>query len=97
MRPSGFALSRSRSSSVAVITDSSTGAVLSGPLLKTENLDGHTGPEEPRLGSDGAVYVQTLGCGIERITDIAGDAPKSNWFGLFPARSAACPPSSDIF
>ena len=43
-------------------------------LLKTSYLDagdnhyGHVAPEEPRLGPDGSVFVQTLACGIERIT-----------------------------
>jgi len=45
-------------------------------LLKTAYLDvgqnryAHVSPEEPRRGPDGAVYVQSLGCGIERITDV---------------------------
>jgi hypothetical protein len=66
-------------------------------LLKTENLDvganhyGHVSPEEPRLGADGAVYVQTLGCGIERITDIATDAPKSKLVWTFPGSWCGVP------
>ena len=65
-------------------------------LLKTAYLDtganryGHVSPEEPRLGPDGAVYIQTLGCGIERITAIATMEPKAklvhtfagNWCGV---------------
>ena len=35
-----------------------------------EDHYGHVSPEEPRLGPDGAVYVQTLSCGIERITAV---------------------------
>src|ERR1700735_2078818 len=52
-------------------------------LLKTANLDigdnhyGHVSPEEPRIGPDGAVYVQTLGCGIERISNIDKEEPTS--------------------
>lgn len=52
-------------------------------LLKTayfdpgENRYGQVSPEEPRLGPDGVVYVQTLGCGIERITGIDSENPKS--------------------
>jgi hypothetical protein len=66
-------------------------------LLKTENLDvganhyGHISPEEPRLGVDGAVYVQTLGCGIERITDIASDEPKSKLVWTFPGSFCGVP------
>jgi len=43
-------------------------------LLKTEYFDvgenryAQISPEEPRLGPDGSVFVQTLGCGLERIT-----------------------------
>jgi hypothetical protein len=66
-------------------------------LLKTQNLDvganhyGHVSPEEPRLGADGAVYVQTLGCGIERITDIATDEPKSKLVWTFPGSFCGVP------
>ena len=66
-------------------------------LLKTENLDvganhyGQISPEEPRLGADGAVYVQTLGCGIERITDIASDEPKSKLVWTFPGSFCGVP------
>lgn len=66
-------------------------------LLKTENLDvgpnhyGQVSPEEPRLGADGAVYVQTLGCGIERITDIATDQPKSKLVWTFPGSFCGVP------
>jgi hypothetical protein len=66
-------------------------------LLKTQNLDvganhyGQISPEEPRLGADGAVYVQTLGCGIERITDIATDEPKSKLVWTFPGSFCGVP------
>jgi hypothetical protein len=46
-------------------------------LLKTAYFDpgaghyAHIAPEEPRVAADGSVYVQTLGCGIERITGLA--------------------------
>lgn len=52
-------------------------------LLKTEYLDtgdnhyAQIAPEEPRLGPDGSVFMQTLSCGIERITDIDSDQPRS--------------------
>ena len=66
-------------------------------LLKTEYLDvganhyGHVSPEEPRLGADGAVYVQTLGCGIERITDVATEQPKSKLVWTFPGSFCGVP------
>lgn len=65
-------------------------------LLKTayfdvgENHYSQISPEEPRLGPDGSIFVQTLGCGIERITGVKTDEPKSqlvytfhgNWCGV---------------
>ena len=52
-------------------------------LLKTEffavgeNRYSQISPEEPRLGPDGSVFVQTLGCGIERITGLKSGEPGS--------------------
>jgi hypothetical protein len=66
-------------------------------LLKTENLEvganhyAQISPEEPRRGADGAVYVQTLGCGIERITEIASDQPKSKLVWTFPGSFCGVP------
>jgi hypothetical protein len=66
-------------------------------LLKTANLDvgnnlyGHVSPEEARVGPDGAVYVQTLGCGIERITDVEKDQPKSKLVYTFPGSVCSVP------
>lgn len=59
-------------------------------LLKTEYLDvgenryAQISPEEPRLGPDGSVFVQTLGCGLERITDVNSDNPHSKLVYTFP-------------
>jgi hypothetical protein len=66
-------------------------------LLKTANLDigdnhyGHVSPEEPRLGPDGAVYVQTLGCGIERISAVDKDEPTSKLVYTFPGSFCGVP------
>ena len=66
-------------------------------LLKTsffdtgENHYGQISPEEPRLGPDGAVFVQTLGCGIERITGIDTDAPRSQLVYTFPGNWCGVP------
>jgi hypothetical protein len=66
-------------------------------LLKTANLDvgknlyAHVSPEEPRLGPDGAIYVQTLGCGIERITDVEKNEPKSQLVYTFPGSTCGVP------
>jgi hypothetical protein len=64
-------------------------------LLSTNDLDaghyGETNPEEARLGPDGSVYVQTTGCGIERITGIAGDHPRSKLVYQFPGSFCGVP------
>jgi hypothetical protein len=65
-------------------------------LLSTTDLDrgsgnyGELNPEEVRRGPDGAVYVQTLGCGIERITDIASQ-PHSHLVYQFPGSYCGVP------
>jgi len=66
-------------------------------LLKTSYLDpgagryGHISPEEPRLGPDGAVYVQTYSCGIERITGMSTDDVKSELVYVFPGAYCGVP------
>ena len=65
--------------------------------LSTNDLDagpGHYGeinPEEARRGPDGSVYVQTTGCGIERITGIADDHPRSKLVYQFPGSFCGVP------
>lgn len=65
-------------------------------LLQTRYLDtggtryGDINPEEPRRGPDGSVYVQTLACGVERISDIATD-PKSQLVHVFPGSMCGVP------
>jgi hypothetical protein len=66
-------------------------------LLSTEYLDtggdqeGDINPQEPRLGPDGSVYVQTLNCGIERITGLATDHPESQLVHMFPGSQCGVP------
>ncbi len=66
-------------------------------LLKTEYFDvganryAHISPEEPRVGPDGSVFVQTLGCGIERITAIDTNEPKSQLVYTFPGNWCGVP------
>lgn len=66
-------------------------------LLKTAYLDpgkhryAHISPEEPRLGADGAVYAQTLACGLERITGIDTDAPTATLVHTFPGNWCGVP------
>jgi hypothetical protein len=66
-------------------------------LLKTAYFDagknhyGQTSPEEPRRGPDGSVFVQTLGCGIERITGLNSDEPSSQLVYNFPGNWCGVP------
>ena len=66
-------------------------------LLSTNDFDappgryGEINPEEARRGPDGAVYVQTTGCGIERVTDIAADHPRSELVWRFPGSFCGVP------
>jgi 56kDa selenium binding protein (SBP56) len=59
-------------------------------LLKTEYFDvgdnryAQISPEEPRVAPDGSIFVQTLGCGIERITGVDSEEPRSKLVYTFP-------------
>ena len=66
-------------------------------LLKTSNFDiganhyAHIGPQEPRVGPDGSVLVQTLSCGLERITAFDTSEPKSQLVHTFPGNWCGVP------
>jgi len=66
-------------------------------LLKTayfdvgENRYAQISPEEPRLGPDGSIFVQSLGCGIERITGVDTDTPRSQLVHTFPGNWCGVP------
>jgi len=66
-------------------------------LLKTayvdvgENRYSHLGPQEPRLGPDGAVYVESLACGLQRITGFDTDAPRAQLVYTFPGSWCGVP------
>jgi hypothetical protein len=66
-------------------------------LLKTAYLDvgenryAQISPEEPRRGPDGSVFIQTLGCGIERITGVEKDQPKAQLVYTFPGNWCGVP------
>jgi hypothetical protein len=66
-------------------------------LLSTETLDsgngqfGQINPEEALRGPDGAVYIQTLGCGVERISDLNAAHPKSKLVYQFPGVMCGVP------
>jgi hypothetical protein len=53
-------------------------------LAVGDNRYAQISPEEPRLGPDGSVYVQTLACGLERITGLTSDHPTSKLVYTFP-------------
>lgn len=66
-------------------------------LLKTAYLDtgaeryAHLNPEEVRVGPDGAVYIQTLACGLERVTGMAEDRLESKLVYTFPGNFCGVP------
>ena len=56
-----------------------------------DNRYGHISPEEPRRGPDGSVLVQTLSCGIQRITGIATATPTATLVHTFPGNFCGVP------
>lgn len=66
-------------------------------LLKTAHFDpgvqgyAHIAPEEARVAPDGSVLVQSLGCGVERITGIDSDAPVARLVHTFPGNWCGVP------
>jgi hypothetical protein len=66
-------------------------------LIKTAYLDtgaehfAHINPEEARVGPDGAVYVQTLSCGIERVTGLSDGNLQSKLVHVFPGTNCGVP------
>jgi hypothetical protein len=66
-------------------------------LLSTDVLDpgkgqfGQINPEEARRGPDGVVYIQTLGCGVERVSNLTAAHPKSHLVYQFPGSMCGVP------
>jgi hypothetical protein len=66
-------------------------------LLKTEYFDtgghryGDIDPEEPRRGPDGSIFVQTLSCGLERITGVDTATPRSQLVYMFRGQFCGVP------
>ena len=54
-------------------------------------LNGHVSPEEPRIGPDGAAYIQTLSCGIQRVTGMEGPSPTATLVYQFPGSWCGVP------
>lgn len=66
-------------------------------LLGTHRLDpgptgnGNVAPEEARVAADGSVYVQTLSCGIQRITGLDTPKPTAKLVHKFPGDFCGVP------
>lgn len=54
-------------------------------------LNGHISPEEPRVGPDGAAYIQTLSCGLQRVTGMEGTVPSAKMVHKFPGQFCGVP------
>lgn len=54
-------------------------------------LNGHISPEEPRIGPDGAAYIHTLSCGVQRVTGMEGPAPKAKLVYQYPGSWCGVP------
>jgi hypothetical protein len=55
------------------------------------SLSGHIDPEEVRLGPDGSAYIQTLSCGLQRVTGLDGESPKAALVHQFPGTFCGVP------
>lgn len=54
-------------------------------------LNGHISPEEPRIGPDGAVYVHTLSCGVQRVTGLDSPTPHAQLVHQYPGNWCGVP------
>jgi hypothetical protein len=55
------------------------------------SLSGHIAPEEVRIGPDGAAYVQTISCGLQRVTGMETASPKATLVYQFPGSFCGVP------
>ena len=66
-------------------------------LLGTYRLDpgpsqnGNISPEEARIGPDGSAYIQTLSCGLQRVTGMDGPTPSARLVHKFPGDFCGVP------
>ena len=56
-----------------------------------DNRYAHIGPQEVRRGPDGSVFVQTLSCGLERITGVETATPVAKLVHTFPGNWCGVP------
>jgi len=54
-------------------------------------LNGNISPEEPRIGPDGAAYVHTLSCGVQRVTGLDSPKPKAQMVYQYPGNWCGVP------
>ena len=55
------------------------------------SLSGHVDPEEARIGPDGSVFIQTLSCGLQRVTGMETARPKAVMIHQFPGSYCGVP------
>jgi len=66
-------------------------------LLKTAYVDvgdnrfAHIGPQEPRLAPDGSVFVESLACGLQRITGVDTAEPRAQLVYTLPGSWCGVP------
>ncbi|WP_309612296.1 hypothetical protein [Sphingomonas sp.] len=61
------------------------------------SLSGHVDPEEARIGPDGAAYIQTLSCGLQRVTGMATPHPVAVMVHQFPGSYCGVPTIGDHY
>jgi hypothetical protein len=55
------------------------------------SLNGNISPEEARIGPDGSAYIQTLSCGLQRVTGMEGPTPTATLVHKFPGDFCGVP------
>lgn len=55
------------------------------------DLNGNIAPEEARVGPDGAAYIQTLSCGVHRVTGMDTPMPTAKLVHKFPGDFCGVP------
>lgn len=72
-------------------------------LLSTNAFDpgqgtyGELNPQEARRGPDGAVYVETLACGVQRVSELTSDHPVARLVHQFPGSMCGVPSIVDHY
>ena len=61
------------------------------------SLSGHVDPEEARVGPDGSVFIQTLSCGLQRVTGMDSPKPTARMVHQFPGSYCGVPTIADHY